>query len=305
MNFFDPIPIANIASSLLAEQLTLYNWHLFSRITPTQLNSYLQGKECPDVVGSFICSFVLMEALLKWGLKFFTWVCADVMRFQLEERVKRLYYWIHVCDEFLKLGNFDSVAAIVEALSQSCITRLKKTWALLPKETGKKFEHIQTFFLPNSDYAAYRNFLSKHPEGKPYIPVLSIHWKDMRALKRRIKTERTLDDITKLFITCKRNKFTFTIDKALFLKFETPWEHIYEYSGYFDFWSEMCEYPSSEKHPPKQSKLKDVIDKLPRKATSFTAAKLEMVKQGPEKSIQKANSFSDFKKKFSSILVKK
>lgn len=118
MNFFDKIPISHIPLEALVEQVTLHDWNLFSKITEDQVIAFTNTPKNK-------LAYAELERLLRWNEKLVTWVCADILRLDLKERIERLKYWIMFCDNSIKISSLNSPLQVLRALQHPCISRLE------------------------------------------------------------------------------------------------------------------------------------------------------------------------------------
>jgi len=129
----------------------------------------------------------------------------------MKQRIKLLARFIELADECRQLGCYNTVFAMVAGLSNSLITRLKKTWAVrpavaawrhsivvsrhqcsrpglvrcwrcdgpqsLPKKTAAIWTDLENLCSPQINYRAYRAI---EAEAKPpFIPFIGMHLRDM------------------------------------------------------------------------------------------------------------------------------
>ena len=128
--------------------------------------------------------------MIRWGVKFFSWVCADILRLDSEIRLERFYFWIDVCDELLTLNNLDSISAIISAFNEPFILRLKNTWNRISPNSKLKFESFTNLFSPIRNYSNYREYFSKQ-KFKPKIPAFIILWNEIEELKKTNRWNNT------------------------------------------------------------------------------------------------------------------
>lgn len=159
-----------------ARQLTLFEWNLFSLVSPNELRSGLWEKEktkhlCPGVLG-----------VTSWFNRLCNWIVTDIIvKRELKERVKALQRWIKIGEICLEIGNFHLVCEVVAALNRSPIARLKATWAQVPKRSQKSFAEMTEIMGGGRNYREYRLRLSS--AGRPVLPYLGVFLKDLLAIE--------------------------------------------------------------------------------------------------------------------------
>lgn len=77
------------------------------------------------------------------------------------ERASILGSFISIAGYLNTLNNFNSVMAIVAALQQACIARLRISWELVSTESKDSLEELKTLMAGNMNYARYRDELGK------------------------------------------------------------------------------------------------------------------------------------------------
>ncbi|GME89228.1 unnamed protein product [Ambrosiozyma monospora] len=113
------------------------------------------------------------------------------------------------------MKNFSSMTAIISGLSSTSISRLKKTWELLPKTVLLNFHKMDNLMSIGKNYSEYRNMLRFiDEEDEPSLPFLGMFLSDLRFLtdgnpdylhnnrsiinyNKRMNLTKTINDILK------------------------------------------------------------------------------------------------------------
>ena len=112
----------------------------------------------------------------------------------LKERIRLINFFIEVGKQCAKLGNFNSLMAIVVGLNQNSVARMTSTWS---KCNDHSFKRLERLLDPNRNFHRYRKRLNeKLVSGCEFvIPVFSIFVKDMYVLNVGIKDKLANDVI--------------------------------------------------------------------------------------------------------------
>ncbi|KAH3743430.1 nucleotide exchange factor RasGEF P [Pelomyxa schiedti] len=95
------------------------------------------------------------------------WACEYVLsKSNLDQRVSALAKVIDLADNLLKINNVFSSVAVVEAIKESCLQRLKATLAKLPKKSQKTMQYLINLTDPSENRRSLRTTLSSTP-GPP------------------------------------------------------------------------------------------------------------------------------------------
>lgn len=79
----------------------------------------------------------------------------------------------------IKIKNFNSIRAIVGAIFSPCITRLKKTFNLLPNKARETLKEITTLISDKEDYKVLREKMSTL--SPPMIPYPELYYSDLES----------------------------------------------------------------------------------------------------------------------------
>jgi hypothetical protein len=72
------------------------------------------------------------------------WVTSSVLeQTELQARADRVIYYARLAGHLAELASFHALVAVLSALQQACVTRLKWTWELVPKADKDKLARLQ------------------------------------------------------------------------------------------------------------------------------------------------------------------
>ena len=160
---FDPLE--------LARQFTLKESQIFCSILPEEL----LASEWTKKTGSMA---VNVRGMSRLSTDLANLVADSIL--QVEDPKKRatiIKQWIKIANRFFELANYHSLMAIVCSLSQSTITRLKKTWEVVSTKTKSTLEHLKTVVSHDRNYAALRQRLQNHVP--PCVPFVGLYLTDL------------------------------------------------------------------------------------------------------------------------------
>lgn len=103
------------------------------------------------------------------------------------DRIRLINFFIDVAKHCLKIGNYNSLMAIVTGLNMNAVGRMSKTWQKVNKGRFKKVE-AETY--PDGNFCRYRKILKERMgsrEGDIVIPIFSIFVKDIYFLNEGVK----------------------------------------------------------------------------------------------------------------------
>eukprot|EP00029_Vermamoeba_vermiformis_P013775 TRINITY_DN86_c0_g1_i2.p1 TRINITY_DN86_c0_g1~~TRINITY_DN86_c0_g1_i2.p1 ORF type:complete len:1492 (-),score=517.32 TRINITY_DN86_c0_g1_i2:58-4485(-) len=102
------------------------------------------------------------------------WVTTDVVREEnLDNRAKKITKFIEIAQELRNLRNFNSLMAIVSGLSAYSVSRLRKTWELVPMPLKSTFSDLVTLVNDNRSYKNLRAACGQ-AQGQPVLPYLGV-----------------------------------------------------------------------------------------------------------------------------------
>ncbi|EFA84957.1 regulator of chromosome condensation domain-containing protein [Heterostelium album PN500] len=166
------ISLLNYTSIEIAQTLTTLNHTYFAKIDKREfLGQRWTKKKAPNIQLSTehfnrISQFVIHEAIQGKSSK---------------HRASIITHLIAIAQNCFELNNFMSVAAIIYGLDSSIISKWKKTWSKLSKDTMNSFEYLQKIVTPLKNYISLRHIMTT--VQPPCIPFLGTYLKDLTFIE--------------------------------------------------------------------------------------------------------------------------
>lgn len=173
------------SSSVIAEQLTIIekdaldemnwkdliglNWHQ----NPPQVRNwatYLRSSESDNGIDLIIARFNLV---VKWV------VSEIVLTRSANERARAITKFIHIASHALRIKNYASTYQITLALLSTDITRLKRTWYLVPTSEKTNLARLERLCQPVRNFAALRAEMEAASLAQGCIPFIGLYTHDL------------------------------------------------------------------------------------------------------------------------------
>uniref|UniRef100_A0A8C4Q1U6 Ral guanine nucleotide dissociation stimulator-like 1 n=1 Tax=Eptatretus burgeri TaxID=7764 RepID=A0A8C4Q1U6_EPTBU len=185
----DAADFLNFPADLVASQFTLMDAELFKRVVPYHcLGSVWSRRDCQpppsDSVRATVVQFNSVAAC----------VVTSVIRPSLTKTTQRarvLQRWIDVARECRLLKNFSSLRAVLSALQSNPLYRLKRTWALLPRDSITLYEELSAIFSEENNHLTSRELLMKEATSK-FATLDSLGKENPRKAQKRIQRDTVL-----------------------------------------------------------------------------------------------------------------
>ncbi|EGG21142.1 RasGEF domain-containing protein [Cavenderia fasciculata] len=178
----------------VATQITLIEFELFKSIRPQELidlawtKSKTKTKTSPNVV-RFIdhfnnVSFWIQMQIVKCG--------------KIKDRVNVIKRVIQLGESFVNLNNFYGAMEVLSSLESASVSRLHRTWDLVPVSSKETFQQLQKLLSPKGSFKEYRERLKQTTSA--CIPYLGIYLSDLTFIEEGNPDYRedTLINYTKL-----------------------------------------------------------------------------------------------------------
>nr|KAF6349947.1 ral guanine nucleotide dissociation stimulator like 3 [Myotis myotis] len=158
----------------VAEQLTLMDVELFSRVRPCEcLGSVWSQRDRPGAAGiaptvrATVTQFNLVTGCVLGSVLGAPGLAAP-------QRAQRLEKWIRIAQRCRELRNFSSLRAILSALQSNPIYRLKSSWGAVSREPLSTFRKLSQIFSDENNHLSSREILSQGSPGDPSSPTSSL-----------------------------------------------------------------------------------------------------------------------------------
>ncbi|XP_066888823.1 ral guanine nucleotide dissociation stimulator-like 3 isoform X3 [Kogia breviceps] len=158
----------------VAEQLTLMDAELFSRVRPFEcLGSVWSQRDRPGATGT--------ASTVRATVTQFNTVTGCVLGSVLgspglaaPQRAQRLEKWIRIAQRCRQLRNFSSLRAILSALQSNPIYRLKHSWGAVSREPLSTFRKLSQIFSDENNHLSSREILSQEEATEENAPPGSL-----------------------------------------------------------------------------------------------------------------------------------
>ncbi|XP_057397698.1 ral guanine nucleotide dissociation stimulator-like 3 isoform X5 [Balaenoptera acutorostrata] len=158
----------------VAEQLTLMDAELFSRVRPFEcLGSVWSQRDRPGATGT--------ASTVRATVTQFNTVTGCVLGSVLgspglaaPQRAQRLEKWIRIAQRCRELRNFSSLRAILSALQSNPIYRLKRSWGAVSREPLSTFRKLSQIFSDENNHLSSREILSQEEATEENAPPGSL-----------------------------------------------------------------------------------------------------------------------------------
>jgi adenylate kinase len=170
----------------LAWDLKKIEAELFSQILPSEFPAYLEKRyrESPTIVAYTHHSNILTYSVSSHILSYKT----------SQKRAACIKFYIRLAKESKEIGNFNGAFFMFSALQHPSISRLKKTWAKIDKNTSEENKKLIGFFSPFDNFGNYRKCIE---EWEKYeindaaccvIPLFSLYLREFTIINENFPT---------------------------------------------------------------------------------------------------------------------
>uniref|UniRef100_UPI00358FF591 ras guanyl-releasing protein 3-like n=1 Tax=Myxine glutinosa TaxID=7769 RepID=UPI00358FF591 len=157
----------------LAEHLTFLEYKYFRRILFSHYKSYVVHGKMVDNL-TMERSIALFNGVTQWIQ------LMVLSKPNAQQRAAIFSKFIYVAKNLLHLCNFNTLMAVVGALTHSTISRLKETMSYITEEDNKELADLTDLLSMSGNFRKYRQAYAKCKSFK--LPILGIHLKDMIAI---------------------------------------------------------------------------------------------------------------------------
>eukprot|EP01087_Luapelamoeba_hula_P021633 TRINITY_DN75_c4_g2_i3.p1 TRINITY_DN75_c4_g2~~TRINITY_DN75_c4_g2_i3.p1 ORF type:complete len:1301 (-),score=228.88 TRINITY_DN75_c4_g2_i3:392-4294(-) len=162
------IDFVDLHESVLARELTVLEWDLFSQVDVrnlmTMTNKEQESKFALIPHYNHIANWVATEILITKGSS---------------TQVRVIEKFIRLALHLLHLNNFNGAMEIISGLNHSTIQRLKRVWAMLPRKMRDIWNNFDELMNPRQNFAIYRKQLEKRRKNSvPLLPYFGLYMRD-------------------------------------------------------------------------------------------------------------------------------
>ncbi|KAM8862942.1 rap guanine nucleotide exchange factor 3 isoform 3-T5 [Spinachia spinachia] len=165
--------LEQMGSKDIANELTNYDWELFTAMHEVELVYYIFGRhKFPGAITANLERFVRRFNEVQYWVVTELCICGDLVK-----RAILLKKFIKIAAVLKEQKNLNSFFAVMFGLSNSAVHRLYKTWERIPSKTKRIYCAYERLMDPSRNHRAYRLAVAKL--GPPYIPFMPLLLKDM------------------------------------------------------------------------------------------------------------------------------
>jgi len=159
-------------SKTIAEQITIMEFDIYSRIGRTELISQKWAKDKYQVLARNV------NYLVQRSDKLSHFVATSILlQKKLKDRTKMLVRCIRVAQALTDLHNFNGLMGILMGLTLSSIQRLKHTWSKLPPKYDLLYKQLAVYQNPSNSFKNYRDAIKQ--ASAPCLPYLTLSLSDL------------------------------------------------------------------------------------------------------------------------------
>lgn len=150
----------------IARQLTLIEYDLYNKIMPKECLGQGWNKEQKETNSPHI--YQLIQRFNMMG----KWVVSEIVKeTDTTKRGKLIEHFLGIAHRCRELNNFNSMMGIFAGLTSSSVSRLKKTWELVPQDLVSRFEQ-DCSILFSKNYKLLRDAVKQSvPPSLPYLGI--------------------------------------------------------------------------------------------------------------------------------------
>ncbi|XP_069382972.1 rap guanine nucleotide exchange factor 3 isoform X3 [Paralichthys olivaceus] len=165
--------LEQMGSKDIANELTNYDWELFTAMHEVELVYYVFGRhKFPGATTANLERFVRRFNEVQYWVVTELCLCEDLVR-----RAVLLKKFIKIAAVLKEQKNLNSFFAVMFGLSNSAVQRLYKTWERVSSKMKRIYCAYERLMDPSRNHRAYRLTVAKL--GPPYIPFMPLLLKDM------------------------------------------------------------------------------------------------------------------------------
>lgn len=228
------IKLSDIEYIELARQLTLREFDLYCKISKLASIHKVWGKK-----SGLNESIENITNFIKASNQLTNFVAYMILRKEdTRKRVPVIKFFVQVAEKCRAYNNFSSMTAIISALFSSPIHRLKKTWALVSRETMSLLQNMNKLMNSSRNFNEYRDML-KFIGLEPCVPFFGVYLSDLTFVLHG--NPDNLLNRTRMINFAKRAKTVDIVtDIDRFKRIGYNFRIVPEIQNYVDLWFGKC-----------------------------------------------------------------
>jgi len=172
----NPVGWLNHKEKEIAEQLTLIEFEMFSKISQREFVAFSWSKQNKEQTSPH-----LSKMIARFN-RFAKWVSFSIVNEEkLTDRVKVFSKFIEIGEWCHKLHNYNTLMAIIAGLTHTAVHRLKDTKANLPTQHVQTLESLTTLMSSTKSYQAYRQ--DQRACSAPSLPYIGVNLTDLTFME--------------------------------------------------------------------------------------------------------------------------
>ena len=170
----DDLSLDSFTEEEIAESLTLYAEFIFKQVRDREYLAWLKGKVKEE--------FKNLDRVIWLFNRVSAWVSSElVTKLKLVDRVAAVEKLVRVAEICCEHKNYCISMAITSGVSNSCVRRMKKTFAAVSSETHSILAELERKFSHSKNFRDYR--LLMDVVAPPCIPYVGMYQKDILFLE--------------------------------------------------------------------------------------------------------------------------
>ncbi|KAG9255205.1 ras guanine nucleotide exchange factor domain-containing protein [Emericellopsis atlantica] len=172
------LKLLDIDTTEFARQLTIIESRLYGKIkaSETLAKTWNKDKEAERDIAPNVKTLIMQSNQTT------NWIAEMILnQSDARKRVVVIKYFVQVADKCRAMNNYSSLTAIISAFSTAPISRLKRTWELLPARTAATLESLRTTMGNTRNFAEYREQI--HAANPPCVPFFGVFLTDLTFIE--------------------------------------------------------------------------------------------------------------------------
>eukprot|EP01114_Cavostelium_apophysatum_P014905 TRINITY_DN3971_c0_g1_i2.p1 TRINITY_DN3971_c0_g1~~TRINITY_DN3971_c0_g1_i2.p1 ORF type:complete len:622 (-),score=142.26 TRINITY_DN3971_c0_g1_i2:1171-3003(-) len=170
MNFFD------VDDEEIARQITLLDFNMFARITPSELLNQSWSK--PDMQHRSPHVLAMIDRFNNLS----QWVATMIVKIEnVKIRAKMMIKCINIMKHLKAMNNFSSLLAFIAGFNNAAVSRLMSTKSQLSTKLQEELESFEKLMSGEKSFKTYRAML--HQADPPMVPYLGVYLSDLTFIE--------------------------------------------------------------------------------------------------------------------------
>jgi hypothetical protein len=170
----DSSTLLDVSPLEMARQLTIIESELYRSIKPWEFLNQAWAKKggvgAPNVL-----------EMIHWSTKISGFVATEIMKTQIQKKVRIIQFFIQVGQALLELNNFNALMEILAGFENAAVWRLQPFFQEVPKKYGQVMEELRSTMSTNKNMKSIREALRK--VDMPCIPYLGMFLTDLTFIE--------------------------------------------------------------------------------------------------------------------------